>query len=243
MQALLSRWKTWSPARQGVAITVVFVAIIALITSCGGADDQPPTASTPRSTVTDAAPAASEQPDADPRLTAAKDAEVREDYDEAIRLYDALGEEREVRRLKRAAARVLVARARDAYRDGRYRTARTIARRAIREYGRTSATGAATVSARASTRIREASARRARRAELARIRRAQARERRRQEAAAAAAADAAEEEAASAGADAPHDGNPYPGMNCTEIGHSYTVVPGSDPDHDADNDGVACESQ
>jgi len=34
----------------------------------------------------------------------------------------------------------------------------------------------------------------------------------------------------------------YAGMNCSEIGHSFTVTPGSDPQHDADNDGVACES-
>jgi hypothetical protein len=35
----------------------------------------------------------------------------------------------------------------------------------------------------------------------------------------------------------------YSGMTCSEIGHSFTVPPGSDPEHDADNDGVACESQ
>ncbi len=34
----------------------------------------------------------------------------------------------------------------------------------------------------------------------------------------------------------------YAGMNCSEIGHSFTVTPGSDPEHDADNDGIACES-
>jgi hypothetical protein len=40
-------------------------------------------------------------------------------------------------------------------------------------------------------------------------------------------------------------GNPavdYAGMNCSEIGHSFNVTPGSEPEHDADNDGVACES-
>lgn len=35
----------------------------------------------------------------------------------------------------------------------------------------------------------------------------------------------------------------YSGLNCDEIGHSYVVPPGSDPEHDADSDGVACESQ
>ena len=34
----------------------------------------------------------------------------------------------------------------------------------------------------------------------------------------------------------------YAGMTCSEIGHSFTVTPGSDPEHDADNDGIACES-
>lgn len=34
----------------------------------------------------------------------------------------------------------------------------------------------------------------------------------------------------------------YAGMNCSEIGHSFEVTPGSDPEHDADNDGIACES-
>ncbi|HYV17016.1 MAG TPA: hypothetical protein VE972_13470 [Conexibacter sp.] len=37
-------------------------------------------------------------------------------------------------------------------------------------------------------------------------------------------------------------GSDYAGLNCSEIGHSFTVTPGSDPEHDADNDGIACES-
>jgi len=37
-------------------------------------------------------------------------------------------------------------------------------------------------------------------------------------------------------------GSSYAGMNCSEIGHSFSVTPGSDPEHDADNDGIACES-
>lgn len=39
------------------------------------------------------------------------------------------------------------------------------------------------------------------------------------------------------------DGESCAGMNCDEIGHSFTVKPGGDPEHDRDNDGVACESQ
>lgn len=37
-------------------------------------------------------------------------------------------------------------------------------------------------------------------------------------------------------------GGSYAGMTCAEIGHSFSVTPGSDPEHDADNDGIACES-
>lgn len=45
----------------------------------------------------------------------------------------------------------------------------------------------------------------------------------------------------SSGSDA-GSGSQYAGMNCSEIGHSFTVTPGSDPEHDRDNDGIACES-
>jgi hypothetical protein len=31
-------------------------------------------------------------------------------------------------------------------------------------------------------------------------------------------------------------------MTCAEIGHSFTVTPGSDPEHDRDGDGIACEA-
>jgi hypothetical protein len=48
---------------------------------------------------------------------------------------------------------------------------------------------------------------------------------------------------AAAAAPAADDSAQYAGMNCTEIGHSFNVTPGSDPVHDRDNDGLACESQ
>jgi hypothetical protein len=50
--------------------------------------------------------------------------------------------------------------------------------------------------------------------------------------------DAAPPDSADAGG-SPSD---YSGMTCAEIGHSFEVTPGSDPEHDADNDGIACES-
>ncbi len=56
---------------------------------------------------------------------------------------------------------------------------------------------------------------------------------------------AAPEPVGQATPDTPDAGSPpsdYAGMNCSEIGHSFEVTPGSDPEHDADNDGIACES-
>lgn len=38
-------------------------------------------------------------------------------------------------------------------------------------------------------------------------------------------------------------GNNYAGKTCDEIGHPYNVTPGTDREHDADGDGIACESQ
>lgn len=81
-------------------------------------------------------------------------------------------------------------------------------------------------------------------------RRAAAAERARRQAAAreAAARRAAERRAAEqapqplAGG-AGDGGGDYSGMTCPEIGHSFPVEPGSDPVHDRDNDGIACESQ
>jgi hypothetical protein len=35
----------------------------------------------------------------------------------------------------------------------------------------------------------------------------------------------------------------YAGMTCAEIGQPFQVTPGSDPEHDSDGDGSACESQ
>jgi hypothetical protein len=66
---------------------------------------------------------------------------------------------------------------------------------------------------------------------------ARADERAQERAAAALAASQAESAATGSG------GNDYAGMTCPEIGHSFTVEPGSDPEHDRDNDGLACESQ
>jgi hypothetical protein len=77
---------------------------------------------------------------------------------------------------------------------------------------------------------RKAARVRARRDARVRARKAGAAEARRQAALDAAAAPATVDPAE------------YAGMNCTQIGHSFNVTPGSDPVHDRNNDGVACES-
>jgi hypothetical protein len=46
----------------------------------------------------------------------------------------------------------------------------------------------------------------------------------------------------SGGGSGTSDGSQYAGMTCAEIGHSFHVTPGSDPEHDRDGDGIACES-
>ena len=92
---------------------------------------------------------------------------------------------------------------------------------------------------------RAAKARAAARAEQRLIAREATRRRAAERRAARRAARDAERRAEEAAAAAPaaDPAADYAGMNCTEIGHSFNVTPGSDPDHDADNDGVACESQ
>jgi hypothetical protein len=92
------------------------------------------------------------------------------------------------------------------------------------------------------TAVRSAQSKLKRAQSRATARRVAARQRARERAAerrrVASAAAAAEEAAAAAPA-----AESYAGLTCTEIGHSFSVIPGSDPDHDANNDGLACESQ
>lgn len=154
-------------------------------------------------------------------------------FDEAIALAATIGAADLQRQYRRAAARVIEKRARAALAAGRYVSARRFARDARRRYG-TAAAWAPGVRQQTSQALAAKHA-----AAQARAQQAKAeREARRQ----AVRLAQAQKKAAQA---APSDqGTPdYSGMNCDEIGHSYSVPPGSDPDHDADNDGVACESQ
>lgn len=231
----------------GVALAILLVILVA---SCGG-DDEPTRSSNATETSTRAAATTddtSTAEDPDTALRAAADEAIDVgDYDEAIALYEELGDDEAARRTTRTAAAVLVGRARAAYRAGRYKTAERRAKAAIRRYGAGSAKGATRVrnQSRAEIRVQREQARiRAEARRIAREQRAAERREARRIAREQAAAElAADEESFAADDGGSGGGGSYAGMNCDEIGHSFTVEPGSDPEHDRDNDGIACESQ
>ena len=168
-------------------------------------------------------------------------------YTEAIALAARLGD-RDQSRITRRISRRLAIRALRALKNGNRQTAARLLAEAQNYPSTPQARGARaslrTAQARAAA-VRAAKRRAARvRAERRRVARAAKAEREREARQAREAAQAAEE-AAAAEDTAPEGDDPsqYAGMTCTEIGHSFTVTPGSDPDHDANNDGVACESQ
>lgn len=128
--------------------------------------------------------------------------------------------------------------------DTPYKTAERRAQAAIRRYGAGFAKGATRVRNQSRAKIsaqREQARIQAEARRIAREQRAAERREARRIAREQAAADLAAEEESFAAEDS--GGGSYAGMNCTEIGHSFTVEPGSDPEHDRDNDGIACESQ
>lgn len=228
-----------------IAIAAAIVLVI-LVASCGG-DDEPTRSSGATETSTRAAATTDDASDAEESeaqlRTAADEAVDAGEYDEAIALYEELGDDDAARRTTRTAAAVLVGRARAAYRAGQYETAERRAKAAIRRYGAGSAKGATRVRNQSRAKIsaqREQARIRAEARRIAREQRAAERREARRIAREQAAAELAADEESFADDDG---GGSYAGMNCTEIGHSFTVEPGSDPEHDADNDGVACESQ
>jgi tetratricopeptide (TPR) repeat protein len=235
--------------KTGIWIAVAAaILLVILVTSCGG-DDEPARSSGGTETATRAAAttedASSTEDPAAPLRSAASEALDAGEYDEAIALYEELGDDDAARRTARTAAAVLVGRARAAYRAGRYKTAERRAKAAIRRYGAGSAKGATRVwnQSRAKIRVQREQARiRAEARRIAREQRAAERREARRIAREQAAAELAAEEESFAD-DGGGGGGSYAGMNCDEIGHSFMVEPGSDPEHDRDNDGIACESQ
>lgn len=214
--------------RRMLTATLVTVAVCG-ITACASSTDS----SSRGSTATATAPTTQTSTiahDAAQRAAAATAAQAGQ-YGKAIGLAHAINATDLVRRYRQAAARVLERRARHALRTAQYSTAITIARTARRLYG-TAPRAAPAIRLQAE---RQLTARRA----VVRLKRQQR----------AQAAATAEMRRGAAEKTSPSDGGPaggageFAGMTCPEIGHSFMVTPGSDPDHDADNDGVACESQ
>lgn len=218
-----------------------------------GGDDQPAGSNQPKAEVTTATvsdPAADRtktaEPVADPRdalvrraRTAAAAGQyadayafaVEADRGDLVRGYQAKGLSRARKRAEAAVS------------AGRPGAALSIVRSARRGYGSPGALAPVAGDARAGVAeiAREKAAARARAKAAAKARKearaVAAREAKEAKAlAAVAAAEPEPDSASSSGAD-------YAGMTCPEIGHSFTVEPGSDPAHDRDNDGLACESQ
>ncbi|CAB4897029.1 unannotated protein [freshwater metagenome] len=227
----------------GVAALILLILVIGAVS--GNDQDERPTgeqnAAALESTSTDAAevvPTETTETTEDPRGVA-EAAEERGDYDEAIAAYVALGEDDDANRVRRVAALVVLRRARSAYRDGRYVTARRQARSAIRRYG-TQATGATRIKNQSTRRIDAAAARRAARAEARRVaaaqRRAVARQARADRVAARRAQEAAD--AAAAATPEPEYAEPDSGGGVSSGGRA-----GCNPAtaRDGDGDGIVCE--
>lgn len=206
----------------GAALAAVMACTLM---SCGSSDGG-----------SDSASATSTQQTTPPTATVAQDTAQRDaaasaakagDYAKAIALAAAVNAGDLVRRYRRAAAHVLERRARHAFSSAHYATAIATAREARRLYG-TAASAAPDIRS-------EAEQRRAARHAAARLRRLQLAQARVQR-------EGAAQPPPSSGGSGGGAGQ-YGGMTCPEIGHSFSVPPGSDPAHDADNDGIACESQ
>jgi len=184
------------------------------------------------------------RPTTDALFAKAAQAVDADDYAKAVAIVTRLGDN-DQNRIARKVSRRLGERAARALKIGNRNTAATLLAEAA-DYPSTPQARKARAGLRAAQ-ARAAAARAAKRraaqvrAEQRRVARAAKAQRERE----ARAAQRAAEEAAAAQDAAPQTDDPsqYAGMNCTEIGHSFTVTPGSDPEHDADNDGVACESQ
>lgn len=203
------------------------IALLAAIMACGlmscgssnGGSDSAAATSTQQTTP----PTATVARDSAQRAAAASAAKTN-DYVKAIALAAAVDAGDLVRRYRRAATQMLERQARHALSSAHYATAIATARKARRLYG-TAASAAPDIRFEAEQRL-------AARRTATRLRRQQLAQR-----------EAAPPPPPPSSGDSGGDAGQYAGMTCPEIGHSFSVPPGSDPEHDADNDGTACESQ
>lgn len=210
---------------------IVALAMLGALVGCGDASSDKSTATVTSPTATSTQPA---QTVRDARAAVDKD-----DYTAALAIATALGTAQadSVRRWisNRIARRVFTA-----LRSGNRGLARTLIIQG-KQYGTTQQS----VRARASYKAAKARAAQQRRAAAAaKAQRVAAKARRQaQQAKQSQAGNGGRSGGGTSGGGSTGGGGGYAGMNCDEIGHSFTVPPGSDPEHDRDGDGIACESQ
>jgi outer membrane protein assembly factor BamD (BamD/ComL family) len=227
---------------RGIAAGILaLVVLLLLIASCGGSDDSTPDedaqtlapATTAAETTESASPP---DPVAEQRQQAVL-AEAEKRYDDAIALYVELDDEDNADRVKRKAAKVMIRRARSAYRAGKYVTAERRADAAIRRYGRSNSAGATRISNDSSAALR---AREEQRKQAARARADARRAAREQRRAAQQAADAAEAAAEAESYDTEsYDDYDEPPYDAPSSGGRAGCNPATA--RDGDGDGVVCE--
>lgn len=227
------------PGKSVIGVVVALLFLLGIVIIPGSDDDAPADGSraaeqrstSTASTAADTGPTISTGPTGPTQtIQDAQELVEDDDYDAALVIAAALGVGAE-ETLRRRIANRIGRRASAAVRRGSRGTARSLLDSSS-DYPSTKAV----VNARAQLRGSEqrARARRAAADEQRRRDRAAVAKRKRQEEAAATAPDSEPE--------VPAAGN-YAGKTCAEIGMPFNVVPGSDPDHDANNDGLACESE
>ncbi|MCW3000656.1 MAG: hypothetical protein JWN65_4205 [Solirubrobacterales bacterium] len=240
----MNRAKSWfqrqSKRRQYVTVIgtiLLLVVVIASMSDNSGDSDSNDTSTTVASTNTGpTSPTTTTTTGAEPKATFLNAKALVDDkqYDAAIALVAAASKSTKTR-TRAYVASAIAATAIVALNSGNRKLASQRIRRAL-GFANTAAVRSA------SSKLNRAQARAsARKAAKEQRAREQAAERRRIRAEKQAAKDAAARDAATP--PAASSSEDVSGLTCPEIGHSFNVVPGSDPEHDANGDGVACESQ
>jgi chemotaxis protein histidine kinase CheA len=243
--SLPQSFKLGRTGKRVLAGIAAFVVLILVIGALGGGGDPEPAEesaavaeSTQTETETEAPQATTDATPVDQAAEAAA-AEDDGDYEEAIALFVAAGDDDEANRVRNIAALALVRQARSSYRDAKYKTARRQAERAIASYG-SRAKGATRIRNQSRSQLRAISARRAQAAEARRVAAAERRAAR-SAARAQARADEAAAQAAQDAADAA-EAAPEPDYD-SGGGSSSGGRAGCNPAtaRDGDGDGIVCE--
>jgi len=234
------------PGKSAIGVVVALLFLLGIV-AIPSSDDEAPTdgsraaeqrSTSTASTAAETGPTSSTGPTGPTQtIQDAQELVEDDDYDGALVIATALGVGAE-ETIRRRIANRIGRRASAAVRRGSRGTARSLLASSS-DYPSTKAV----VNARAQLRGSEQRAAARRRELVAQRRRvkAAAAEKRRVERATARRRQ--EKEAVAAEENAPPSGGSFAGKTCGEIGMPFSVPPGSDPEHDADGDGEACESE